>query len=254
MSQMTHFPSVFDSNTSRSKKLPSKAKGEDKRKIKSSKKHKKKVASSSSRSFSSVHKKLISVHNVDVTKISLENIKFIRGHVRNFLGTQQPIFTFRTGVTSLVTSGTNLLQVVGMDVTGVTAWSSLAAIFDEYRVRRAVLKMMPSYAGFGASATTLAAMPIVVVVDYDDATALASLTNAMQYDTSKIVYFGGSHPKVLTSEHALPEGQPDLAWVTTASPTVPFWFKFYSVTSLVPSSAQVGTCFIEVEIEFRQVA
>ncbi len=213
-----------------------------------------KHSKSLSRSFSSVHNKLLTVHKVDLTSVSTENLKFIRGHVRNFLGTQQPVFTFRTGFTTLTTTGTNLTQVVAMDVTGVTAWSSLANIFDEYRVRRAVLKMVPSYVGFGASATTLAAMPCIVVVDYDDATAIASLSNAIQYDTSKVVMFGTSNPKVMMSEHAQPEGQPDLAWVTTAAPTTPFWFKFWSITSLIPSSAAIGSCFIEAEIEFRQVA
>ncbi len=226
---------------------------ERKRKIKSHKPHRI-TRASFARSFTSVLKQLKDVHKVPLSSLSSENLKFIRGHVRNFLGTQQPVFTFRTGVTTLTTSGTNLTQVVAMDVTGVTAWSSLANIFDEYRVRRAVLKMCPSYSGYGATATSLAAMPIIVVVDYDDATALASLSNAMQYDTCKIVYFGSANPKVLLSEVAHPEGQPDLAWVTTATPTVPFWFKFWSITTLVPSTAQVGSCFIEAEIEFRQVA
>lgn len=251
---MVHFPSVSDSNTSRSGFQRAKAHSEKKGKIKSSKKHKAVAKKPSVRSFASVHKNLIDVHKISLNNLSLENLKFMRGHVRNFLGTQQPIFTFRTGVTTLTSSGTNLTQVVAMDVTGVTAWSSLANIFDEYRVRRAVLKMMPLYAGYGASATTIAAMPIIVVVDYDDATALSSISNALQYDTSKVVHFGTANPKVMHSEHARPEGQPDLAWVTTASPTVPFWFKFYSITTLIPSSQAVGYCYIEAEIEFRQVA
>lgn len=159
----------------------------------------------------------------------------------------------RTGTTSLTTSGTNLTQVVGMDVTGITQWSSIANLFDEYRVRSAKLVVAPSYSGYGAAATSLAAMPVVCVVDYDDATAIASSTNAMQYDSAEIFYLGSSAPKTHVKS-AYPEGQPDLAWVTTASPTVPFWFKFWSLTSLVPTSAQVGTVFLEVEIEFRQLA
>ncbi len=194
-------------------------------------------------------------HNISLlTTPSLDTLKFMRGHIRNFLGTQQPIIRCRTSFTTLTTSGTNLTQVVAMDVTGVTAWSSLANLFDEYRVRRATLHIQPLYQSYGASATALAALPIIVVVDYDDSTAIATLANAIQYDTYKILYLGTSNPKNLKSKPALPEGIPDLTWVTTATPTVPFWWKFWSLTTLVPSTAAVGYCFIEAEIEFRQLA
>ncbi len=185
--------------------------------------------------------------------LSHPTLRRYRGQIRNFLGTQQPVVRVRTGITTLTTSGANLTQVVGMDVTGISGWSSWAALFDEYRVRRATLHIVPLYVGFGASATTLAAMPIVSVIDYDDATALASSSAAFQYDTLKSHFFGSMNPKVMT-HLALPEGHPDLAWVTTASPTVPFWWKFWSVQTLVPSTAAVGTIWIEVELELRQVA
>ncbi len=180
-------------------------------------------------------------------------IRMFSGQVRNVLGTQQPVLTMRTGLTTLTTSGTNLTQVVGMDVTGISAWSSAANLFDEYRVRAAKLVITPLYSGYGASATTLAAMPVICVVDYDDATALGTASAALQYDTAQVLFLGSMNPKVSTVL-AEPEGQPDLAWVTTSSPTVPFWWKFWSLTTLVPSTASVGQIFIEVEIEFRQLA
>lgn len=200
--------------------------------------------------------KAFSGHSLEeVPHLDKSRKSWIRGHVSEILGTQQPTFTMRTGMTTLVTNATpNLVQVVAMDVTGLAAWSSIANIFDEYRVKRAKLCIVPSYSGYGASATTIAAMPVIVVVDYDDATAIASLTNALQYDTHKEIYMGSSNSKTFYSKEARPEGQPDLAWVTTATPTVPFWFKFWSVTNLIPSSAQMGSCYIECDIEFRQVA
>ncbi len=194
------------------------------------------------------------IHGLSFEKLPLETLKFMRGHVREFLGTQQPILRVRTGLTTLTTTGTNLTQVVAMDVTGIAAWSSLANVFDEYRVRRAVLWIVQTYSGYGSAATAMAAMPVIVVVDYDDATAIASLTNAIQYDTSKVIHLGTHSPKLHSSKVAHPEGQPDLAWVTTSSPTVPFWWKFWSITNLVPSTAQIGSCYIEAEVEFRQVA
>lgn len=199
-------------------------------------------------------RKVSLTHAISLEKLSLDQIKFFRSNVRTFLGTQQPTIRVRTSFTSLVTSGTNLTQVVAMDVTGITAWSSFANIFDEYRVKHANLHIQQLYAGYGASATSIAAMPVIVVVDYDDATAIASLANAIQYDTSKIVYLGGANPKHHSAKPAQPEGQPDLAWVTTQTPTVPFWWKFWSLSNLVPSSSGVGFCYIEAEIEFRQIA
>ncbi len=186
--------------------------------------------------------------------LGLDQKKFYRHHVREFLGTQQPTFTLRTSFTTLTTSGTNLTQVIAMDVTGISPWSSLANLFDEYRVMKAKLHIVPLYQSYGASATALAAMPVITVIDYDDSTALGSLAAAVQYDTMKIIHLGGSNSKVHSAKEAHPEGIPDLTWVTTATPTVPFWWKFWSLTTLVPTSAAVGYAFIEAEVEFRQVA
>ncbi len=212
------------------------------------------VPSSTVKSIFDITRFLKSKHGLDLSAMSPGMLSFMKGHVREFLGTQQPIFKLRTSFTTLTTSGANLTQVVAMDVTGLSPWSSFANIFDEYRVRKAVLHIVQLYTGYGGTASTLAAMPIIVVVDYDDSSALASLANAIQYDTAKIVHFGSANPKVHNSKEAIPEGQPDLAWVTTASPTVPFWWKFWSLTTLVPSTAAVGYCYIEAEVEFRQVA
>jgi hypothetical protein len=178
----------------------------------------------------------------------------MRRHVSVVLGTQQPIITARTSFSTLTTTATpNLIQVVSMDVTGIAGWASFALLFDEYRVRSAKLHVQQAYSLYGAAATTLYAMPVICAIDYDDGTAIASLANAIQYDTSKIIYLGCSTPKLHTSKSALPEGQPDLAWVTTSAPTVPFWFKFWSISQLIPNNAAIGYCYISCEIEFRQL-
>lgn len=200
-----------------------------------------------------VNKFLANTYPTGLTQTD-QQTQFMRHHVRDFMGTQQPIITARTSFTTLTTSGTNLTQVVAMDVTGISGWSSFANLFDEYRVRKAWLHIQPLYQAYGASATSIAAMPIIVVVDYDDATAIATLANAIQYDTARVIYLGSAKTSTHTAAPARPEGQPDLAWVTTATPTVPFWFKFWSLTTLVPSSAAVGYCYLELDIEFRQLA
>jgi hypothetical protein len=175
------------------------------------------------------------------------------GLIRTVLGTQQPIIRCRTGLSNLTTTAGSVLQtVIQMDSSGVSGWSSFAALFDEYRVRKAILHVLPGFMGdisvigTGTGNTQFVRM----VVDYDDATAIASSTAAMLYDTG-IDFPMGSHSPKVHKLIALPEGQPDLAWVTTATPSVPFWFKFYNLTTGMAASVNVGIAYIEVELEFR---
>lgn len=181
-----------------------------------------------------------------------KKLKLVRDMIPTILGVQQWGMKIRTGFTSLTTTATpNLVQVVNMDVTGASIWTSLANIADEYRVKRATLHVIPQYSRFGAAATALSAMPIIVVVDYDDSTALASSSAAITYDSSKLFSYGSEVVHKITAH---PLGQPDMAWVTTATPVVPFWFKFWSVSTLIPNNAAIGFCYIEMDLEFRQVA
>jgi hypothetical protein len=187
------------------------------------------------------------------TEQKLAKRDHMRGMVREVLGTQQPIIRCRTGGSNLTTNGSSVLPtVIQMDVTGIASWSSFAALFDEYRVRKAHLHVLPTFMGsttvIGTGTPTV--QFIRVAVDYDDATAISSSTAALQYDAAINFPLGSANPKewLLT---ALPEGQPDLAWVTTATPTVPFWFKFYNLSTGLTASANVGIAYIECDVEFR---
>jgi len=165
-------------------------------------------------------------------------------------------FKLKTGLTTLINGAPTLNQVVAMDVTGISSWSSWAALFDEYRVHKAKMVIIPiqCYVPSTASTGTVnVGIPTGVVVDYDDATAVASTTAIMLYDTLKIVFLGRTD-EVRSTITARPEGQPDLAWVTTASPTIPFWWKFYQLLNPPANSMALAQLYLEIEIEFRQVA
>jgi len=196
---------------------------------------------------------LLCTHKDILQAIKLNDLRLKqwRGMVRDFLGTQQPIFRLKTGFTTVSTTTTTLVQVVAMDVSGIPNWSSWATLFDEYRIRVAQLVCQPAYDKSGSAATALYANIMDLVVDYDDSAALASSSQAINYDTHRNVCFSGL--KLQFSALAQPEGQPDLAWVTTATPTIPFWFKFYSVSALIPNGTAIGYCHIRLEIEFRQI-
>jgi hypothetical protein len=77
------------------------------------------------------------------------------GLIRTMLGTQQPIIRCRTGGSNLTTTAGSVLQtVINMDVSGISAWTSFAAIFDEYRVRKATIHIIPLYIGAGTAIGT----------------------------------------------------------------------------------------------------
>ncbi len=186
----------------------------------------------------------------------VEGLRYARNQVPIIFGTQQMRFKLKTGLTTLQNGSPVLNQVVGMDITGIPNWSSWANLFDEYRIHKAKLVGMPitCYMPTTASTGTVnVGMPAGVVVDYDDATAIASTLALMQYDTFRLINLGRAD-ETRFSITARPEGQPDLAWVTTATPTIPFWWKFYQLITPPANTMSLAQMYLEVEVEFRQVA
>lgn len=184
-----------------------------------------------------------------------ERIRYMRNQVPKILGTQQMRFKLKTGLTTLINGSPTLNQVIAMDISGLASWSSWAALFDEYRIHKAKLVLLPIQCYIPSSAgtgTVNVGIPAGVVVDYDDATAIASTSALMLYDTMRVVFLGRSDETIFKIT-ALPEGQPDLAWTTTSSPTVPFWFKTYQLLNPPANSMALAQIYLEVDVEFRQV-
>ncbi len=198
--------------------------------------------------------RLMSVH-LSLARDNPDALRVARNQVPVIFGTQQMRFLLKTGITFLINGSPTLNQVVAMDVTGISNWSSWAALFDEYRVHKAKLVILPLQCyvpSAAATGTVNVSIPAGVVVDYDDSTAIATTTAMMLYDTMKVVFLGRTD-EVMTTKVALPEGQPDMAWVTTTTPTVPFWWKFYQFTNPPANSMALAAMYLEVDIEFRQV-
>jgi len=183
------------------------------------------------------------------TELRVSRLAHMRGLVREVMGTQQPIIRCRTGMSNLTTTAGSVLQtVIQMDVSGVSGWASFAALFDEYRVRAARIKVLPGFIGLGSAVIgtgTGTVQYVRLVVDYDDSTAIANSTAALLYDAAKDFPLGSTVPQA----HKLaahPTGQPDLAWVTTATPSVPFWFKFYNLQTGLAASSNVATATLKL--------
>lgn len=177
---------------------------------------------------------------------------------REVLGTQIHTIRLTTSVSALPTSGGGTVnQVVTVDPSGNADWSSgYAAIFDEYRVRKATLHVAPWANQVVTSTTALSvtACPTLCVVDYDSATALASASEALQYDTKKLFYLGQVPMRGDTySIDFEPMGIPDLTWYDTSSITIVGWFKFYSLVATTLVSQNIGDFWVTHDVEFRQV-
>lgn len=220
--------------------------------------HGKRKSSRKRRNSSNTSKDLIDVcfHDDDGLLTEEEKIRFARNQVPFILGTQQMRFKLKTGLTTLINGSPTLNQVVAMDISGVASWSSWANLFDEYRIHKATLVLLPIQCyipNAAATGTVNVGIPAGFVVDYDDATAIGSTSALMQYDTMRPIWLGRSDEKIFKIK-AYPEGQPDLAWVTTATPTVPFWFKCYQLLNPPANSMALAQIYLEVDVEFRQVA
>jgi hypothetical protein len=251
-------------------------------------KHKKKKEKKVRREFEEAHaRKIISTHLSsplmivkfkDVFAFASSNnglllaLKKDRGLIRQLFGVDEPVVKFKTGLSVLTTTaGGDLTQVVTMDISGMSDWSSWAAIFDEYYVKTAHLVFEPTYdqltlVQWPAANNSSAAVPFPtnlgnvpsaaytyafgVVVDYDDSGALTTTTTMMAYDTLRILHAC----KRGKSKNAVANLPPDVTWVTTASPT-PVWY--YKTKALVPNvatffaSLNIGQMYLSGRVAFK---
>lgn len=179
-----------------------------------------------------------------------------RGLVRQVLGTQQPIFLLRSAIKTITASVSTIADVIPVDPNGTASildWSSWKAVFDEYRVLRARCHIVNEFAPPASS--TASACPLnwtCWCVDYDDATALGSVAAAMSYDTFKPIPLCGYPDAQFHTLDALMEGIPDLQWVTTATTVPAAWFKVVNANATAGNLVYYS-CYLEYEIEFRQV-
>jgi hypothetical protein len=186
---------------------------------------------------------------------STSNLKTTRGLVRQVLGTQEPVFKLRSDISVIVsTAGSVINTVINMDVTGIHDWASWVSLFDEYQLLHAEFVGVPYQA---VTPTTLGAAnndttPAVVVVDYDNATALTSASDAIAYDSHKIWFFSKANTKLLKMK-VQPQGIPDFTWYDTAAPVISSWIKMYGLANTAVASATLCAGYVEYTIRFRQI-
>jgi hypothetical protein len=159
-------------------------------------------------------------------------------------------------------SGSNAATVAGsyfFILTNLSNYSSFAAIFDQYMVQAISVEIVPRFNAIAASTTSNS--PMRVVIDYDDATVLASASAAEQYASCTTIEAHESchrtfrpHLAVAAYSGAFTSYKNEPAgWIDIASATVQHyglkWFVPISPTTTVP----VWDLKVKISICFRTV-
>jgi hypothetical protein len=170
----------------------------------------------------------------------------------NTLSDNQMIFKQRLVQTgSIATSAIGVIpQVLGMNPAGTTEWSSLSALYDEFRVLAIRLYLIPVQQG---TVTNLNGS-VVIVYDNDDSTALTTIGGALEYDNAVVAsaIWYQTTVKAQSVEWARPTsgGNTAVPWVDVAAPSGSNGsIKFYS--SALTASTTYYSYNLEYFIEFR---
>jgi hypothetical protein len=140
------------------------------------------------------------------------------------------------------TSGGLIETVVSNNPSGYNDWSSVAAMWDEYRVL--ALKMHYSPINKYNSPTNIIKKHIYVLTDRDDGTAIASEALALNFESVKVHMLDESW-----SHTAKMAGISEATFITTATPVGNMWIKMRS--DQVSISQDYGYIWLEALIQFR---
>lgn len=146
--------------------------------------------------------------------------------------------------TSLVsTAGGVISAVIANNFNGMNESSSFATIYDEYRVLAAEYVFI--FNNNNTYNSSLLQAPLITVVDRDNATALASVAAAFNYE-SAVLHSSGQNFTRTVRMHSVE----DAAFVTTSPGTnVTWWLKMYGTG--FSNSINYATVFARFLVQFR---
>ncbi len=177
-----------------------------------------------------------------------------------FKGTQAPTLRLYMSRNVLAaTTATNITQTYSMTAAQFQDFSDLAAVFDEYRPIGGEIYYVPgSWPVFTIGATHQANLETSIgVIDYDNATALASFNEGLEYDTKKwfnlVSATGETAEKTITRWPVQFERLPDQEWLDTATTSTAFAvFKMFTDgNDITFSNSRVGSFCGWMDFQFR---
>lgn len=139
------------------------------------------------------------------------------------------------------TAGSICANVYGSRPDSSGNWSSLAAAFDEYRVLTTKWMFFPNNR---YTKTATACAPGLGVADHDNATALASRTDATRYTSTKLLSIEDPWKFTVSMSEI-----GDAGFTDTSTPGNKFYFKVY-FDGLSPST-NYGYVLMERRVQFR---
>lgn len=140
--------------------------------------------------------------------------------------------------------GGTVSAVVPDDPSGAVDWTHLANAWDEYRVLGFTFHFIP-FNKYNRS-TTEQIGPIFHIIDRDDATALTTEAQAVEYESLKADYLG----KAFTREVVCLTSVEDSTFITTATPVARNWLKLVA-QNITPSLGNVGRIWVDYLVQFR---
>jgi hypothetical protein len=136
-------------------------------------------------------------------------------------------------------------QVFDNNPSGYQDWSSIAALWDEYRPLSIFVEYKP-YNRY--SKVTTVTRPMYLVADRDSVGALGSVNAAIQYESCRVVSLEDFWSSGVKTEGALSLGG-TTSWTTTASPVASYCLKTY--TTGLSASTTYGDVLVTTLIQLR---
>lgn len=147
------------------------------------------------------------------------------------------------GPSVLTSSGAGAISNVSSDnPSGCVDWGSFASLWDEYRVLGLTLFFEP-YNKYNQPTTTIVG-PIFTIIDRDDATALTTEAQMLEFESLKVFNLANRFKRSVRMASI-----EDASFITTMTPVARNWIKI--VSTGLTASTNYGKFWADVLIQFR---
>jgi len=141
------------------------------------------------------------------------------------------------------TVGGVIADVYGSSPAGAPNWGDTNSVWGEYRTLAVTVEFRPNNR---YSKTTTTCVPIAVVTDRRNATALASYDNATSRESCRLLDLEDPWSQVLKMD-----GSEEAQFVAVSGPLSFYWIKLFATGLTV--STTYGKVFVKYLVQFRNV-
>jgi hypothetical protein len=159
------------------------------------------------------------------------------------------------------TSAAEGLYAFSFTAGAISEIASFTSVFDQYRIAKVTMKLLPA----SQLATTVTSVPayshVFIVTDYDDDSALASASLALNYQNCSVIYPGQSHVRsIVPHVNEFVQGSGTSAARSVASPWLDcavtdikhYGFKI-GVTQSTTTNQSYWVLYLMIDFDFRMI-